>query len=138
MAPLPAEVGHYDLDSFHDRPIQTELVRLLLLPKSDSHFTNCLVIHGMGGTGKSMAAVAVLQEKAIRAHFSNIYWLVVGADAVDLKLQQLQSMLYKQLSGKSVKSDDVLAKGQQEWLDMLVEAMTMERSLVVLVSALRV
>ena len=92
----------------------------------------------MGGTGKSMAAVAVLQEKAIRAHFSNIYWLVVGADAVDLKLQQLQSMLYKQLSGKSVKSDDVLAKGQQEWLDMLVEAMTMERSLVVLVSALQV
>ena len=85
-----------------------------------------------------MAAVAVLQEKAIRAHFSNIYWLGVGADAVDLKLQQLQSMLYKQLSGKSVKSDDVLAKGQQEWLDMLVEAMTMERSLVVLVSALQV
>jgi hypothetical protein len=88
----------------------------------------------MGGTGKSTAAVAVLQEKAIRAHFSNIYWLVVGADAVDLKLQQLQSMLYKQLSGKSVKSDDALAKDQQEWLDMLVEAMTMEmeRSLVVL------
>jgi hypothetical protein len=92
----------------------------------------------MGGTGKSMAAVAVLQEKAIRVHFSNIYWLAVGADAVDLKLQQLQSMLYTQLSGKSVKSDDVLAKGQQEWLDMLVEAMTMERSLVVLVSALQV
>ena len=79
-----------------------------------------------------MAAVAVLQEKAIRAHFSNIYWLGVGADAVDLKLQQLQSMLYMQLSGKSVKADDVLAKGKQEWLDMLIEAMTMERSLVVL------
>jgi hypothetical protein len=80
----------------------------------------------MGGTGKSMAAVAVLQEKAIRAHFSNIYWLVVGADAVDLKFQQLRLLLYKQLSGKSVKADDVLTK------DMLVEAMPMERALVVL------
>ena len=133
LAVLPVEVGHFDLDSFHDRPVQTQLMELLLLPKDDVRFTSCVLVHGMGGTGKSVMVVAVLQEKAIRAHFSNIYWLVVGADAVDAKLQQVQSKLHKQLTGKSTKSDDVLAKDKQEWYSMLVEAMTMNnRALVVL------
>jgi hypothetical protein len=77
--------------------------------------------------------VAVVQEAAIRTHFSNIYWLVVGQDAtVGGKLRQLQSILYKQLSGKAVKSEDVQAKEEQEWRVMLVDAMTMRRALVVL------
>jgi hypothetical protein len=136
IASLPSEIGHFHLDSFHDRPVQTELIELLLLPKEDGRFTSCVVMHGMGGTGKSTVVIAVLQEKTIRVHFTNIYWLVVGADAVDRKLQQLQSVLYKQLTGRSI--DDVLAKDKQEWLDMLVEAMTMQRALVVLVSGLQV
>jgi hypothetical protein len=80
-----------------------------------------------------VTAVAVVQEAAIRTHFSNIYWLVVGQDAsVGGKLRQLQSILYKQLTGKAVKSEEVQAKDEQEWRVMLVDAMTMQRALVVL------
>jgi hypothetical protein len=133
LATVPQEIGHFDLESFQDRPVQVELMELLLLPKDDQRFTSCVLIHGMGGTGKTVTAVAVVQEAAIRTHFSNIYWLVVGQDAtVGGKLRQLQSILYKQLTGKAVSSEDVQAKEEQEWRAMLVDAMTMRRALVVL------
>jgi hypothetical protein len=86
----------------------------------------------MGGTGKTVVAVAVLQEMAVRQHFESIYWLTVGADAVGEKIRQLQSALYKQLTGKGVLSTEALQKDEQEWLGMLVEAMMMQRALVVL------
>jgi hypothetical protein len=130
---MPQEIGHFDLESLQDRPVQAELVELLVLPKDDQRFTSCVLVHGMGGTGKTVTAVAVVQEAAIRTHFSNIYWLVVGQDAtVGGKLRQLQSMLYKQLTGKTVKSEEVQAKDEKEWRAMLVDAMTMRRALVVL------
>ena len=133
LATVPQEIGHFDLESFQDRPVQTELMELLVLPKEDQRFTSCVLIHGMGGTGKTVTAVAVVQEAAIRTHFSNMYWLVVGQDAtVGGKLRQLQSILYKQLTGKAVKSEEVQAKDEQEWRVMLVDAMTMQRALVVL------
>jgi hypothetical protein len=133
LAAMPQEIGHFDLESFQDRPVQAELIELLVLPKDDPRFTSCVLVHGMGGTGKTVTAVAVVQEAAIRTHFSNIYWLVVGQDAtVGGKLRQLQSILYKQLSGKTVKSEEVQAKDEQEWRGMLSDAMTMRRALVVL------
>jgi hypothetical protein len=133
LATVPQEIGHFDLESFQDRPVQAKLMELLVLPKEDQRFTSCVLVHGMGGTGKTVTAVAVVQEAAIRTHFSNIYWLVVGQDAaVGGKLRQLQSVLYKQLTGKAVKSEEVQAKGEQEWCAMLVDAMTMQRALVVL------
>jgi hypothetical protein len=133
LATVPQEIGHFDLESFQDRPVQAELIELLMLSKDDQRFTNCVLIHGMGGTGKTVTAVAVVQEAAIRTHFSNIYWLVVGQDAtVGGKLRQLQSILYKQLTGKAVKSEEVQAKDEQDWRVMLVDAMTMRRALVVL------
>ena len=78
-----------------DRPIQAEILRLLLLPKSDRRFTSCVLLHGMGGTGKTVTAVAVLQEEGLRRHCSDIYWLTVGADAIDALLKQLQATFYK-------------------------------------------
>jgi hypothetical protein len=132
LAKVPTEIQHFDLESFHDRPVQTTLVELLLLPKQDERFTSCVVMHGMGGTGKTVTTVAVVQEKAVRAHFSHIYWLTVGADAVGGKIRQLQSALHQQLTSKSVTSAEVQQKDEQEWLGMLVEAMPLERSLVVL------
>jgi hypothetical protein len=133
LATVPQEIGHFDLESFQDRPVQAELMELLVLPKDDQRFTSCVLVHGMGGTGKTVTAVAVVQEAAIRTHFSNIYWLVVGQDAtVGGKLRQLQSILYMQLTGKTVKSEEVQAKDEQEWRAMLVDAMTMTRALVVL------
>jgi hypothetical protein len=132
LAKVPDEIQHFDLESFHDRPVQTTLIELLLLSKQDKHFTSCVVMHGMGGTGKTVTAVAVVQEKVVREHFVHIYWLTVGADAVGGKIRQLQSALYKQLTDKDMTSAEVQQKDEQEWLGMLVEAMTMDRSLVVL------
>ena len=62
LAKVPDEIQHFDLEGFHDRPVQTALAELLLLPKQDERFTSCVVMHGMGGTGKSVTAVAVVQE----------------------------------------------------------------------------
>jgi hypothetical protein len=133
LATVPQEIGHFDLESFQDRPVQAELMKLLVLRKDDPSFTSCVLIHGMGGTGKTVTAVAVVQEAAIRTHFSNMYWLVVGQDAtVGGKLRQLQSILYKQLTDKAVKSEEVQAKDEQEWRTMLADAMTMQRALIVL------
>jgi hypothetical protein len=73
LAKVPVEIQHFDLRSFHDRPVQAALVQLLLLPADDDRFTNCVVMHGMGGTGKTATTVAVVQEKAVREHFSHIY-----------------------------------------------------------------
>jgi hypothetical protein len=89
-------------------------------------------MHGMGGTGKTVTAVAVVQEKVVRTHFSHIYWLTVGADAVGEKIRQLQSALHTQLTGKGMTSAEVQQKDEQEWIGLLVEAMPMERALVVL------
>jgi hypothetical protein len=77
LAKVPAEIQHFDLEKFHDRPVQAALVELLLLPKHDGRFTSCVVMHGMGGTGKTVTVVAVMQGKAVRQHFCHIYWLTV-------------------------------------------------------------
>ena len=61
-----------------------------------------------------------------------IYWLVIGQDATGIQIRKLQSMLLKQVGGKNMKSSDVEETEEQEWLDMLVDAMTMRRALVVL------
>jgi hypothetical protein len=58
--------------------------------------------------------------------------VTIGADAVGGKVRQLQSGLYKQLTGKGMSSEQVQLKDEKEWLEMLVEAMTMARALVVL------
>ena len=132
LAKVPDEIQHFDLENLHDRPVQGVLVELLLLSKEDDSFTSCVVMYGMGGTGKTVTTVAVLQEKAVREHYSHFYWVTIGADAVGEKIRQLQSALYKQLTGKGMSSAEVQQKNEQEWLGMLVAAMTMERSLLVL------
>ena len=46
LAIVPAEVRHFNNDALFDRPVQAELVSLLLLPKWDTRFKSCVVIHG--------------------------------------------------------------------------------------------
>ena len=52
LATLPDELSHFDLSLFRDRPVQATILELLLLPKENDRFTSCIVVHGMGGTGK--------------------------------------------------------------------------------------
>ena len=52
LAKVPLEVAHFALDALFERPVQAELVELLVLPKEAERFTSCVLVHGMGGTGK--------------------------------------------------------------------------------------
>ena len=53
LASLPQELARFDLDRYRERPmLQAELAELLLMPKSDARFTSCVLLFGMGGTGK--------------------------------------------------------------------------------------
>eukprot|EP00935_MAST-01C_sp_MAST-1C-sp1_P002556 g2556.t1 len=103
-------------------------MEVLLLPQKDARFTSCVLVHGMGGTGKT---VAVVREKAVREHYCEIHWLTVGADAVDEKLKQMQAILHRKLTGRDAEGAE--HKDNGAWVAMLVEAMVeKERALVVL------
>ena len=52
LATVPSAVSHISCDALFERPVQAELVELLLLPKEAERFTSCVLVHGMGGTGK--------------------------------------------------------------------------------------
>eukprot|EP00935_MAST-01C_sp_MAST-1C-sp1_P000015 g15.t1 len=130
LAEVPVELQHFALDALFERPVQAQLVELLLLPKTDPRFTSCVVVHGMGGTGKTVTAVAAVQDTALRRHFCFLYWLTVGADAVGGRIKQLQAMLFRKVTGKEGKAEE---KDEHEWQRTLVEAMTTkQRALVVL------
>eukprot|EP00935_MAST-01C_sp_MAST-1C-sp1_P002801 g2801.t1 len=131
LATLPKALSHFETERVHDRPVQREIVALLLLPKSAADFASIVLVHGMGGTGKTVTAVVVLQEAAVRAHFSEIYWLTVGADAVGEKVKQLQALLYKQVTGANMKGEE--ESDAHARLGMLVQAMAQKpRALLVL------
>eukprot|EP00935_MAST-01C_sp_MAST-1C-sp1_P001632 g1632.t1 len=132
LAAVPSTVSHFALDALFERPVQAELVALLLLPKEDRRFSNCVLVHGMGGTGKTVTAVAAVQERAVRARFSagGIYWLTVGADAVGEKIGQLAAVLYRQIAGKTMKGE---GKDDHERQAMLVAALAgKQQALIVL------
>ena len=130
LAAVPHDVAHFALEALFERPVQAKLVELLLLPKLHKRFTSCVLVHGMGGTGKTVTAVAAVQETAVRAHYFEVFWLTVGADAVGERIKQLQAVMYKQLTGKGTKGED---NDEHELQQMLVGAMAeKQRSLVVL------
>ena len=108
LAILPEELLHFDLEQLHDRPVQGELTKILLMPKDDQRFMSCVLIHGMGGTGKTVTAVAVLQEKSIRSWYRFIFWVTVGADAINTQLHQLQVSFHKQVSASHAAPMDFL------------------------------
>ena len=130
LAAVPSAIGHFALDALFERPVQAQVVELLLLPQADRRFTSCVLVHGMGGTGKTVTAVAAVQETAVRAHYFEVFWLTVGADAVGERIKQLQAVMYKQLTGKGTKGED---NDEHELQQMLVGAMAeKQRSLLVL------
>ena len=93
LAAVPLAINHMSLDALFERPVQAELIALLLLQRSDRRFTSCVLVHGMGGTGKTVTAVAAVREHAVRAFFREIHWLTVGADAIGERIKQLAAML---------------------------------------------
>ena len=58
LATVPFEICHFDLESLFDRPVQAQLVELLLLTSDDPRWSSCVLVHGMGGTGKTVTTVA--------------------------------------------------------------------------------
>ena len=54
LAAVPHEIDHFALESFFERSVQAELVQLLLLKPSSPGFMSCVLVHGMGGTGKTV------------------------------------------------------------------------------------
>ena len=56
LATVPSAVAHFALDALFERPVQAELVELLLLPKEAERSASCVLVHGMGGTGKVSGA----------------------------------------------------------------------------------
>ena len=54
LATLPGVLNHFNLEGLQDRPVQSEIVQLLLLTKDDARFATCVLVHGMGGTGKTV------------------------------------------------------------------------------------
>ena len=64
MAKVPSVVSHFALDALFERPVQAELVELLLLSQEGNrYFTSCVLVHGMGGTGKTVRLI--LPKRAI-------------------------------------------------------------------------
>ena len=45
LATLPEELSRFDLERYHDRPVQAEVIELLLLLTGDDRFTTCVLIH---------------------------------------------------------------------------------------------
>ena len=52
LATVPQEICHFALDTLYKRPVQAELVHVLLLGKQEGRPISCVLLHGMGGTGK--------------------------------------------------------------------------------------
>ena len=52
LATVPSAVAHFALDALFERPVQAQLAALLLLKSTNRRFTSCVIVHGMGGTGK--------------------------------------------------------------------------------------
>ena len=63
---MPAEVNRFVLDALFERPVQAKLVELLLLQQGERDFTSCVLVHGMGGTGKTVTAVAAVAARGKR------------------------------------------------------------------------
>ena len=75
--------------------------------------------------------MAAVKDAAVRRHFSDIYFLTVGADAVGDRIRQLQAQLHKQMTGKTM--SDAHENDTHERQGMLLAAMAdKRRALVVL------
>ena len=68
LAAVPQAVAHFALDTLFERPVQAQVVELLLLPRADRRFTSCVLVHGMGGTGK-VSGLTVLSFVHIDSDF---------------------------------------------------------------------
>ena len=74
--------------------------------------------------------MAAVQDTTVRQVHSDMYWLTVGADAVDEKIRTLQAQLYRQLTGKTINAEE---NDEANWQAMLVQAIAdKQRALVVL------
>eukprot|EP00935_MAST-01C_sp_MAST-1C-sp1_P002419 g2419.t1 len=129
LASLPQELAHFDLANLQDRPIQAQILELLLLHREDRRFTSCVLIHGMGGTGKTVTAVAVLQEAALREFFSDVYWLTVGAESEQQEWHQVLTQAMAEKRRALLVLDDPWMPEQVRFLNPIDGSSTAHRLL---------
>ena len=63
LAKVPTEIQHFDLESFHDRPVQTVLVELLLLILS-AQLNHCRPVRDQRGHGPPQADGARTRKRS--------------------------------------------------------------------------
>lgn len=60
--------------------------------------TQSVGVHGMGGIGKTVLAIALVNEEEVRRHFTDgVYWMTFGQNAA---LETLQAELLRALTGR--------------------------------------
>jgi hypothetical protein len=99
LATIPPEVLHWDVEVFRERSAHDEVKHALL----DKSSTQCVVVYGMGGTGKTVCAVSIVKDLAIRQHFQRFVWVTIGNDA---SIEELQETMLQQLANRGMPSDD--------------------------------
>eukprot|EP00935_MAST-01C_sp_MAST-1C-sp1_P001142 g1142.t1 len=122
LAAIPYEATQWDsIEGVREREAHG-LVKDALLNK-ESYARQCVVAHGLGGTGKTVCAVAMVKDTEIREHFSKILWVSIGQDAL---IEDLQDLMMKQIADKGIPNTEE-TKGklpEQQRLEHLKDAAT--------------
>ena len=60
--------------------------------------TQSVGVHGMGGIGKTVLVIALVNDEEVRRHFTDgVYWMTFGQNAA---LETLQAKLLRALTGR--------------------------------------
>lgn len=92
---------------FLNRSDQLMAVKALLLAEAQAEETQRVVIHGMGGTGKSVLAVALARDDEVRKAFPDgVLWITLGKEPKNLVLWQ--KYLIKQIGNEEIDFKNIL------------------------------
>ena len=80
LAAIPPEVTVWsDVEGFREREAHGAVKQALL--DTNSGASQFVVAHGMGGTGKTICAVAMVKDVEIRTHYRVFAWVSIGQEA---------------------------------------------------------
>eukprot|EP00935_MAST-01C_sp_MAST-1C-sp1_P000185 g185.t1 len=117
LAPIPPEVMHWGhVEGLMKREAHDAVKRALL---SDSS-SQCVVAHGMGGTGKTICAMIICKDIDIRKAFAKLAWVSIGQEAA---IKELQETMMLQITGQAMpQSESAETEEDQGRLRLLQDA----------------